>query len=286
MSRATQVTAVCTQHGEGPFWDERTGRLLLVDMFAGAVLEWRGQGDPVRHDYGGIAAVVRRRTAGGFVLAVERGIRLLDDDLALVGGAHQVFDDPALRMNEGGCDPQGRLYVGTMAYDETPGAGTLWRFDPDGTVHPTLTGVTISNGLQWHADGRSVYYNDTPTGTVARLPFDPDTGTFGERTTLAALPDGAGQPDGMAIDAEGGVWVALWDGSAVHRYDEGGRLTEVVDLPVRFVTACTFGGPDLRTLYVTTSREGWGDQEPEAEAGAVFAVDPGVRGVQPHVYAG
>lgn len=286
MSRATQVTARCTYHGEGPYWDPQDGRLLLVDMFAGAVLEWTGEGEPVRHDYGGIAAVVRRRTAGGFVLAVERGIRMLDDGLELVGDLRQVVDDPALRLNEGGCDPQGRLYVGSMAYDGTPGAATLWRFDPDGSVHPTLTGVTISNGLQWHADGRSVYYNDTPTGRIAHLPFDPETGEFGAGATFAELPEGAGDPDGMAIDAEGGVWVALWDGSAVHRYDEAGRLTEVVDLPVRFVTACTFGGPDLRTLYITTSRDGWGDRAAEPEAGAVFAVDPGVRGAQPHAYAG
>lgn len=286
MSRATQVTAPCTHHGEGPYWDPQGGRLLLVDMLAGAVLEWTGDGDPVRHDYGGISAVIRRRTAGGFVLAVERGIRLLDDDLEPVGGLHEVFDDPALRMNEGGCDPQGRLYVGSMAYAGTPGAGTLWRFDPDGSAHPTLRGVTISNGLQWHADGRTAYYNDTPTGRIARLPFDPDTGCFGESATLAELPDGVGMPDGMAIDADGGIWVALWGGSAVWRYDGGGRLTEVIDLPTRFVTACTFGGPDLRTLYVTTSRDGWGDGQPEPEAGAVFAVEPGVRGAQPHAYAG
>jgi sugar lactone lactonase YvrE len=285
VSRATQVTDPITFHGEGPYWDPQASRLLLVDMLAGAVVAL-ADGGPERHEYGGIAAVIRRRTASGFVLAVERGFQLLGDDLEPVGEPIRVFDDPAIRMNEGGCDPQGRLYVGTMAYDTTPGAGTLYRLDADRSVTPTLTGVTISNGLQWSADGGTAFYNDTPTRRVSRYAFDAAAGTFGDRTTVVDLEDGAGSPDGMAIDADGGLWIALWGGGAVRRYDPDGTLTETVEVPCTNVTACTFGGDDLRTLYITTSRDGLSEDEVEPEAGSVFAVEPGVRGAQPHPWAG
>lgn len=282
MTRATQVTDVCTFHGEGPYWDEDAGRLLLVDMLAGAVVELGADHVPVRHEVGGVAAVIRRRSEGGLVLAVEHGLQRLDDDLRPVGEVRQVIDDPAIRMNEGGCDPQGRLYVGTMAYDVTPGAGTLWRFDADGGVTAALTGVTISNGLQWSADGATAFYNDTPTGRVSRYAFDGATGGFGDRSTVVELEDGAGSPDGMAIDEEGGLWIALWGGSAVRRYDPDGTLTRVVELPCENVTSCTFGGQDRSTLYITTSRDGRPADEVEPGAGAVFALDAGVRGAVQH----
>ncbi len=282
MSRATRVTDACTFHGEGPYWDEERQRLLLVDMLAGAVVELGPDHEPVRHEVGGVAAVIRRRLEGGFVLAVEHGLQRLDDDLRPVGEERRVLDDPDIRMNEGGCDPQGRLYVGTMAYDVAEGAGTLWRFDADGGVEAALTGVTISNGLQWSADGATAFYNDTPTARVSRYAFDVATGRFGERSTVVDLEDGAGSPDGMAIDEEGGLWIALWGGSAVRRYDQDGALTQVVELPCANVTSCTFGGPDRSTLYITTSRDGRPPGEVEPEAGSVFAFDAGVRGAVQH----
>jgi sugar lactone lactonase YvrE len=170
-----------------------------------------------------------------------------------------------------------------MAYAATPGAGTLYRLDPDLTVHPVLTGVTISNGVQWPADGDHVYYNDTPTGRVDRYTFDPDAGTFGARETLAAIDPAQGRPDGMALDAEGGVWVALWGGGAVHRYASDGTLTERIAVPARQTTACAFD--DGTTLFITTSRDGLGN-EAESGAGAVFAVDVGVGGARSYAFAG
>lgn len=285
MTRAVQVTERCTYHGEGPFWDAQAERLLFVDMLAGAVLELAG-GDPVRHEYGGVAAVVRRRSAGGLVLAVEHGFLELDDELTPVGDVQTVFDDPAIRMNEGGCDPQGRLFLGTMAYGATEGAGTLYRIDHDRSVHRVLEGVTISNGLQWRADGLAAFYNDTPTHRISRFDFDPVTGAFGRRTTVVDIPEEQGNPDGLAIDAEGGLWTALFGGNAVHRYDQEGRLTEVVEVPVRDVTSCTFGGPDGTTLFITTSRDGKGEDRAEPAAGAVFAHEAGVAGAVQYAFAG
>jgi len=148
-------------------------------------------------------------------------------------------------------------------------------------VHQVLTGVTISNGIQWAADGRHVYYNDTPTGRIDRYTFDPATGTVGDRVTFATVDGSAGWPDGMALDAEGGVWVALWGGGAVHRYAPDGTLTDRITVPVRQTTACTVGGT---TLYITTSRDGLGDTA-EPAAGAAFAADIGVAGAAQHAFA-
>jgi sugar lactone lactonase YvrE len=279
VSTAVQATDVVTQHGEGPFWDAAGGRLLVVDMLAGAVVApLSGE----RYELGGVAAAVRARSGGGYVLATERGFQLYDADFTPDGAPVPAFDDPAIRMNDGGCDPQGRFYCGTMAYAQTPGAGTLYRFDPDLAVHPVLTGATISNGIQWAPDGRHVYYNDTPTGRVDRYAFDPGPGTFGARETLATIDPADGQPDGMALDAEGGVWVALWGGGAVHRYAPDGTLTARIAVPARQTTACAFG--DDTTLFITTSRDGLGDAA-EPGAGAIFAVDAGVRGARPYAFA-
>ena len=284
MTTASQVTEVCTEHGEGPFWDSARGRLLVVDMLRGAVVAVGASGRTERYELGGVAAAIRARRAGGYVLATGRGFQPYTADFVPDGAEIAAFTDPRIRMNDGGCDPQGRFYCGTMAYAATPGAGTLYRLDPDLSVHPVLTGVTISNGLQWHADGRHAYYNDTPTGRVDRYDFDPAAGNLSNRRTLAAIEPDHGQPDGMAIDEEGGVWVALWGGGAVHRYDEDGTLTERIELPARQVTACAFGGPAGTTLYITTSRDGLGDAA-EPEAGAVFAAETGVRGATQYAFA-
>jgi sugar lactone lactonase YvrE len=281
---AERFTEPCTSHGEGPFWDAANDRLLLVDMLAGAVVEVDGQAHTQRHQLAGVAAALRARRDGGYVLATEDRFMLLGSDLTEQSVLPPVFTDPLIRMNDGGCDPQGRFYIGTMAYDETPGAGTLYRLDPDRSVHVVLSGVTISNGLQWNRAGDTVFYSDTPTGRLDAFDFDPATGAFTGRRTFTEIADG-GLPDGMAIDEEDGLWVALWGGGAVHRYDASGRLDLVVELPVTNVTACTFGGPDLQTLYITTSRQGIADGD-QPDAGAVFRYEAGVRGAVPAAFAG
>lgn len=285
MVSAIQVTESCTHHGEGPFWDSRVGRLFFVDMLAGVAAEWDTLGPVKRHPVGNVAAVVRARARGGYVLAVERGFAFANDDFSVVETLPQVFADETVRMNDGGCDPQGRFYCGSMAYAMTPHAGTLYRLNPDLSVEQVLTEVTISNGLQWSRDGSTVYFSDTGTGRVDAFDFRSDTGAFNGRRPFVELDGTKGAPDGLAIDEEDGLWVALWGGGAVHRYDARGRLSEVIELPVPKVTACTFGGDDGRTLYITTSRDGLtGGELPEA--GAIFSVRAGVRGAAPHAFAG
>lgn len=282
--RAERFTEPCTFHGEGPFWDAVHHRLLLVDMLAGAVVDVAADGSVGRRTLGSVAAAIRARRGGGYVLATEDRVVLLGPDLNLEVELPPFFDDPSVRMNDGGCDPLGRFHIGTMAYDESPGAGRLFRLDADRRVSPVLSDVTISNGLQWSRAGDTALYVDTPTGRVDRFDVDAATGTLSGRRPFVTVA-GPGLPDGMAIDEEDGIWVALWGGGAVHRYDATGRLDLVVELPVTQVTACTFGGPDLRTLFITTSRLSVETGE-QPDAGAVFRYQAGVRGAVPHPFAG
>lgn len=282
---AEQVTDVCTEHGEGVVWDGPAGVVRFVDLEAGGLMTYDPvSGDVSRQEIGKIAACVRPRRAGGLVVAAERTFVLLGPDGTVEGELGPIFDDERIRFNDGGCDPAGRFWMGTMAYDETPGAGSIYRLDADGDVATVLTGVTISNGLSFALDGRSAWYVDTPTGRVDRLEVDPVTATITRRSPIVGHVE-PGNPDGIAVDAEGGVWVALWDGSGVNRYDAQGRLTDVVRLPCTQVTCPAFAGPDLTDLYVTTSRRDLPEGQQPA-AGALFRVRPGVAGLPVLPYAG
>ena len=277
--RAEPFTDPLAYHAEGPVWSESWGGLRWVDMLAGDVLSLAADGSVTRRSVGTIAAALRPRAGGGAVIGVERGFVLEAPDGELTG-LGELWDDPGVRMNDGGCDPAGRFYCGSMAYDHRPGAGALYRLDPDGTVEVAMRDVTISNGLEWSPDGSRAYYNDTATGEVSALDAD-----LTARRTFARIASDDGAPDGLTVDAEGGVWVALYGGSAVHRYTPSGALDAVVELPVTKATACTFGGPDLRTLFITTSREDLPDDE-QPEAGSVFACTPGVAGLPARTFAG
>lgn len=283
MTRAEQLTEPHAHHGEGPVWTERWG-LRWVDMLAGDVLTLRPGGHVDRNRVGAVAAMLRPRRDGGAVIAVERGFALAGDDLADPRPLPPLWSDPGIRMNEGGCDPAGRVYCGSMAYDKRRGAGALYRMDPDGRVEVAVPGVTVSNGLAFSPDGATAYYVDTGTRRVDAFDWDPDRGLHGRRP-LVRVPEGAGAPDGLTVDAEGCLWVALWGGSAVRRYTPAGALDGVVELPVTQVTACAFGGPDRRDLFVTTSRE---EVAPGSQpvAGAVFRAEVGVRGLPVLPFAG
>lgn len=284
--QAEQVTDVCTYHGEGVCWDAAADRLRFVDLLAGALMTFDPAGGEVtRTPLGTIAAAVRPRRDGGLVLARERDVVLLDGDLRVERILPPLWDDPGVRFNDGTCDPSGRFWMGTMAYAATPGAGTLFRIAPDGGVAVALTDVTISNGMHFGADGASAYYVDTPTGRVDVLAVDPVSGEVTGRRPFVTVGRAAGHPDGMTVDAQGGVWVALWGGSAAHRYGPDGVLTDVVTLPCSQVSCVAFGGPDLADLYVTTSREGLPD-DAQPLAGALFRVRPAVTGLVPFAFAG
>jgi len=287
MADVEQLTGPVAFHAEGPVWAPSWGGLRWVDMFAGDVLSMDLDGPDSgaigRRHVGAIAAALRPRRDGGAVIAVERGFILEDPD----GGLDPLPDlwtDPGLRMNEGSCDPDGRFYCGSMARDQGQGRGSMYRLDGDGTTSVLFGGSTISNGLAWSPDGSIAYYIDTATRRVDMFDYAKGTGLTGRRT-FVEITETPGKPDGMTVDAQGHVWVALYAGSAVRRYRPDGILDGVIELPVTNVTACTFAGADLDQLVITTSREGLPEGS-QPEAGSLFRSRPGVTGLPAAEFAG
>ncbi|MET0693279.1 MAG: SMP-30/gluconolactonase/LRE family protein [Propionibacteriaceae bacterium] len=282
--QAEALTGPIVEHGEGPVYSTRWAGPRFVDMIAGDILELGPDGTLSRHHVGSVAAVIRPRRGGGHVIVGERGLVLADEDdlWSPVHALPEVWSDDTVRMNEGGCDPLGNLYAGSMAYDQRTGGANLYRFNPEGEAEVVLDAVTVSNGLEWSPDNSRAYYNDTPTAEISVFDWAADTGLTNRRPFVTMPGD---RPDGLTVDAEGGVWVALFGGSAVRRYTPDGRLDEVIDLPTSQVTAMTFAGPDLDQLVITTSKEGMGNN-PEPMAGALFVAVPGVRGLPVREYAG
>ncbi|MEU0197228.1 MULTISPECIES: SMP-30/gluconolactonase/LRE family protein [unclassified Streptomyces] len=267
--------------GEGPTWDAAAGRLLWIDILGSRVHTY----DPAtgrrttRRTEQHVGAV-KPRAGGGLVLNLRDGVGLLDPDGTFRWLHHEPV--PGRRANDAAVAPDGALWAGTMRYDEAPGGGTLSRVTGEGAVEVVLDDVAVSNGTGWSPDGRLMYYIDSPTRRVDV--FDYADGRISGRRTLAVIEEGAGFPDGLTVDAEGCVWVALWQGSAVRRYTPGGELDRVIELPVPLVTACAFGGPDLTDLYVTTARTGL--TEPSALAGSLFVVPGAGKGVAQRAFAG
>jgi len=280
---ADQETDPIAYHAEGPVWSTRWGGLRWVDMLAGDILSLAADGTVNRRHVSSVAAVLRPRTRGGAVIGVERGFMIENPDGTLVA-LEEIWTDQGVRMNEGGCDPDGRFYCGSMAYDHAPGAAALYRLDPDGSVREVLDTVTVSNGLEWSPDGSLVYYNDSANHRVDVFDYHPDAGLTGRRT-FVRIPAEDGSPDGLTVDAQGGVWVALYGGGAARRYTAGGGLDEVIEVAARKVTACTFGGPQLDRLYITTSREGL-EPGDDPLAGSLFRADVQVPGLPVREFAG
>ena len=287
MLRAERITGPVTHHGEGPFWDPLNNRLLCVDLLAGTIVAIGDGGVTARFDVPSpVVSVIRRRRSGGFVIATERGAVASDDDFSAFEELGEFSRDSNVRTNDGGCDPMGNFIVGTMAFDERAGGGAVYRLTPDRRVDEILSGVSISNGVQWSGDGSSAYYIDSPTRRVDVFNVNPQTGAWSGRRTHIRVDGTAGFPDGVAIDEEGGLWIALWGGGAVNHYDRRGRLVETISVSgVSQVSSCAFGGVDRSTLYITTSRHGLADGC-EPDAGAVFALATGVRGATPADFCG
>jgi sugar lactone lactonase YvrE len=271
--------------GEGPVWDARTGELLWVDIMAGLVHRFdplSGRADAF--DAGQPVGAVVPRAAGGYALALRDGFAIADGDrVTLVAPIDR--ERPELRMNDGACDGRGRFWAGTMHLDCTPGAGSLYRLDPDGEGETILTGVTISNGIGWSPDDTVMYYVDTPTLGVDAFDFDAGTGAIRGRRRVVTIEAEAGSPDGLVVDAEGCLWVALWEGWAVRRYAPDGELLGVIELPVCRVTKPAFGGPGLADLYITTAATDVPDPV-QPHAGGLFRARVGARGLPARAYAG
>jgi sugar lactone lactonase YvrE len=285
--------------GEGIFWDARDGRLWWVDVpmpsrlyrydpASGELKSW--EMDEM------ITTVVVRENGEGLVIASHGGLNFFDPANP---GLKRILDPepmkPFNRANDGAADPKGRFWLGTMQNNIAPdgsgfevisNSGGLYRIDPDLTCHVIERDITISNTICWSPDAKTMYFTDTVIGTIFAYDFELGTGEISNRRDFARFD--RGHPDGSTVDGEGYLWNARWDGSCVVRFAPDGSVDRVIEVPAAQVTNCAFGGDDLSTLYITTARHGLSAAQLDAtpEAGNIFALKPGVRGLADNRFAG
>ncbi len=290
MSRDAQCIAVdvaCDAGdvlGEGPLWNVDGGVLYWLDIerrFIHALEPERRAHERVVIQLQPSALGLRAR--GGLIVAATRcllGLDRLDGEPRVLAELTDVRSD--VRFNDGECDPQGRFWAGTTSGSDAGGAA-LYRLEHDGSVTTVLRDVTISNGLAWAPDHSTLFYVDTPTGGVDAFDYDAETGTISRRRRLIDINPRDGYPDGMTVDAEGFLWVALWGGGTVRRYRPDGRLEAIVTVPSSQPTSCCFGGKRLDQLFITSARYGLSPEQLTREplAGALFTCQPGVTGLPP-----
>ncbi|MFJ5528808.1 SMP-30/gluconolactonase/LRE family protein [Streptomyces sp. NPDC093261] len=267
--------------GEGPTWDVAAGRLIWVDILGSRVHTYDpASGRRTVMATGQHVGAAKPRAGGGLVVNLRDGVGLYGPGGADFRWLHRE-PVPGRRGNDAAVAPDGSLWAGTMRYDEAPGGGALTRITPDGTVRTVLDDVVVSNGTGWSPDGRLMYYIDSPTRRIDVFDVGED-GLPAARRPLARVDHGF--PDGLTVDADGCVWVALWDGGAIHRYTPSGELDRVLRLPVRRPTACAFGGADLSDLYVTTARTGL--EAPHPLSGSLLVVPGAGKGLHQPPFAG
>ena len=278
--------------GEGPLWDERERQLYWVDIVGQALHVYNPiSGVNSSYSVGQMVSTVVLSEAGAVLLAVQNGFARFD----LVSGTLDIIVDPepdlpGNRFNDGKCDPGGRFWAGTMDVSATvPHKGSLYRLDPDMSVHTMLTNVSISNGIVWTADHKTMYFNDSIPGTVTAFDFDNATGNIDNPRVVIRVPENMGVPDGMAIDSEGMLWIAHFFGGAVHRWNPNtGQVLETITLPTSNPTACAFAGDHLDELYITTARDSLSAEQlkQEPHAGGLFHVKTEVAGTVTHRFKG
>ena len=277
--------------GEGAIWDAEKQVLYWVDILSHELYIY----DPASGENRTIptcqaVGTVVVRQSGGLVVALHNGFAHVDVDSGKITpiGEDPERSIPANRFNDGKCDPAGRLWAGTMEFSGATDQGKLYCLDIDHSVSEKLAPVSISNGIVWSGDGKTMYYIDSPLNTVRAYDYDIGNGMIGNERVVA-VNEGAGIFDGMAIDAEDNFWIAVYGGSCVKHYDsKTGALIKELELPMTNVTSCAFGGANLDELYITSACQGMDDVARAGQplAGSLVKMDPGTRGVRAAAYAG
>jgi sugar lactone lactonase YvrE len=279
--------------GEGPVWHPLEQVLYWVDIIQGKLHRYDPrQKDHQVTDLGLAATAMGIRTGGGFVMATRKGFAFWDqreNQFSFLGDpdAEEVKN---VRFNDGKTDRQGRFWAGKMTEGPGRGNNSLYRLDPDCTIHRMESGITVSNGLGWSPDDRTFYYTDSPMKVIYAYDFDPSTGDIVNRRIFARIPEdpNEGLPDGLAVDEEGCIWSARWGGWKVVRYTPDGQVEREIPTPVEFPTSCAFGGQNLDELYITSA---WTQVQRDQRAsqplgGDVFRLKTHVRGFQEPYFLG
>lgn len=277
--------------GEGAIWNYKTGELIWVNI-TDKILNFYNPKLKYNKEMltGQMIGTVVPAESGKMMVALENGFYEFDPETGSkkrIANPEEGIDEN--RFNDGKCDPAGRFWAGTMSMEGKPHAGALYRLDPDSSIHKMIENVSISNGIVWSLDATKMYYIDTPTQKVMSWDYNQETGEISNPKTAIEIPEEMGSPDGMTIDAEGNVWIALWGGSAVGCWNpETGELLRKIEVPAKNVTSCAFGDEDLGTLYITTARQGTSEEELEKfpHAGGLFKTRPGVKGVEAFFFKG
>lgn len=270
--------------GEGAFWDHRTQRLFWVDI-TGLKVHIYDPKTSINKSFAtpSMVGTVVPGNNDKAVIALVDGIYILN----ILNGEISLLSDVEAdmtynRFNDGKCDPNGNLWVGSMHFDQTMPKANLYKVDGKGNAAKMLDSITISNGIVWTKDSRTMYYIDTPTGHIRAYDFDVTNSLISNERIAVEVPEEMGFPDGMTIDEEDKLWVGLWNGNAVARFDPvSGKLMSKIVVPAHNVTSCSFGGRNFETLYITTSSLDMTEEEQAKYplAGSLFEVKPGVKGV-------
>lgn len=291
MSELELVVDARAELGEGPSWDAKRKQLYWVDITGERIHTFDPQtGKNSTFELDQPVGMVVPAADGGWIAALKNGFyRLSEDGQTRTHLGDPESDLPDNRFNDGKCDASGRLWAGTMSMSGESQAGALYTLETDGTIVKHLDDVTVSNGIAWSPDNRTMYYIDSPTRRIDAFDFDLESGRIKNRRVVIEFSKEDGTPDGMTIDAEGMIWVAHWGGWKVSRIDpQSERVIDEVPVPVAQVTSCCFGGDQLDELYITTAKIGQSEEQLEKQphAGGLFRIRTNVKGAPTYVYGG
>lgn len=254
-----RLTEQAAQLGEGPCWHQDEQALYWVDILGKRLHRFTPAGT-ARHQHWdlpelvGTVAPQRSCAGGGLLLALQNDVVKFDPATGKCAPFVTVDTDPRTRLNDGKCDPQGRFWVGSMDLEEKESIGSLYSVERDGTVKQWADGIGVSNGMTWSPDEREMFYIDSPTRCVYVYTMDPESGVISDRRVLVEFDESEGFPDGMTSDADGNLWIAHWGGARVtKRHPKTGEVLASYPTEAYQTSACCFGGPDLRELYVTSA---------------------------------